>query len=393
MKKFALAMLFVIGVPVLLAGRSHVSPRGTVFEQRINLAPEARPGESLGTAFEVEADGVRCAAGYVNSVQTRVYTNQNQLEFWCREDSRALNLEFKSIGKGYEGQFFSSIMNHRGLLFDVVSEFSWTPKGWSFLRNRDHIDGGRVVSLQTRRGKDYWFVVGAGVCEGLSLFSVDGYHGTYSGDGWGAWSAIYTDGDVVIANIGHKMLTGPVLAPDAPKGCREMSLMVFDDRPTWTYVIMPHDGRVIYGAPASKGRCAPLATFDGTSVVSQQPLDCEGEQITEYYSITPFMDKLLIGNYPTGTLWASMSPISMPQKTILAKPRSDDGLRDGIDVYRESQSVVTTYGGVFTGMFPWGELFAYDHHSRMETVTRIFPGPEKDGRDYAPFVRTGLVTV
>ena len=391
MIKYALSVLFVIGAgaAALFATHDHFSSPTVAFEQSIKLTPEARPGESLGTVFEIEAEGVRCAAGYVNSVQTRIYANQNHLEFWCREDSEAVDLKFQSIGKKRPTNFRSSIMNHRGRLFDIVSEAFWDGSEWSILKERKHIRGGRVINLQTRGGKDYWFVLKAAGCKGVSLFSDDGYHGTYAGEGRVSWSALYTDGDVIVANLGHKMMTGPVPAPDQSKGCRDLPLSVFDDRYIWSYVIMPHDGRVFYGAPAEAGKCAPLATFDGTKVRSLPPRDCKNREITEYYSITPSRDGLYYGNYPIGTLWASSSSSKPAFNSSVAPPLPDDVTVMGVNgrprFYRESQAVVTTYGSVLVGMFPWGELIAYDYFSKKESVTRVFSAPVKDGVDMTPY--------
>lgn len=387
--RFGLALFGAATVAGLFFGFNNHYSRVPAFVNQVHLEPKARAGEALGTVFEIEAEGLVCAAGYVNSVQTRVYANQNHLEFWCRETDEFMDLEFESIGKGYPSQTTSSIMNHHGKLFDVVSERLWDDQGWVSLDKRGQIGGGRVISLQTRNSNDYWFVIGARDCQGVSLFSNSGYHGTYAGEGWQAWSAIYTDGDITIANIGNKMLSGDVPIATAFTSCKELALSVFDERSIWTYVIFPHRNRVIYGGPSEKGQCASLAIFDGKEVVPLKPFDCEGEKISEYYSVTPFRDRLLFGNYPIGTLFAGSVTSFQPRETIIAPPRSYDVVVPYLDypIYRESQSIVSSYGSVFVGMYPWGEFIAYDGLSQEESVVRLFGDPERVGNpDFAPYV-------
>jgi hypothetical protein len=135
-------------------------------------------------------------------------------------------------------------------------------------------------------------------CDGISLHSEVGYHGTYRGSDWPAFSATFTDGVSVVANIGHEMLVGEVggAPPSVPRIAPEKS--AGPDTRDWVYAMTPMSEGVLYGGTAPGAyACAGLRLLDMAERRARpKPLDaCSGGLVSEVYSLVRHRDELLVG--------------------------------------------------------------------------------------------------
>src|SRR3954451_24596247 len=74
--------------------------------------------DGLGTLFEWHHGSMRCGAGFVEALQSRVYTNSNDLEFWCRRTGSTPIGRFRALPQLPGGPARSSIADVDGSLLD-----------------------------------------------------------------------------------------------------------------------------------------------------------------------------------------------------------------------------------------------------------------------------------
>lgn len=350
------------------------------------------PGNATG--FHIDTADVRCGADSIDSVQSRTYTNQGDIEFWCREKDQPLPV-FKNIGKLIPTQSGSSIANISGRLYEVVSQSFYGHAKWKFWKRNSwkqwpgthgpQIDGGRVINLQRRNGKDYRFVIDGVKCEGISVFSGDEYLGTYQNKDWSDWGAVYTDGKIVAINAGHRMHVGPLASPTNFDRCRALNLKTVGP-PDWVYAITPIRGGLLYGGssmPPYSG-CAKLRFLD-VKAFDVQSIDlpkCSNLLVSEYYSFAHWGKEILIGEYPYARLYAIHPDTRKVHLTDLVPVRPEDHWFKTLP-YRESQSVLVADGVVMVGLYPWAELLVLD--GKKIGVVRPLKYPKKAGPDFAPY--------
>src|SRR3954469_7072658 len=74
--------------------------------------------DGLGTLFEWHRGSMRGGAGVVGAVQSRVYTNSNDLEFWCRRTGSDPIGRFRALPR-LSDLTRSSVADVDGSLFDL----------------------------------------------------------------------------------------------------------------------------------------------------------------------------------------------------------------------------------------------------------------------------------
>lgn len=342
-----------------------------------------------GTIFEASVADVRCAAGFVHTVQSRTYANQNDLEFWCREGAGA-PLQFRSIGKPSAMQFTSSIANLNGNLYEQVSKSVYENGAWRALRAGELPvpNDAFPIAVQRRETETFVFSVGSGACVGVSLHSSRGYHGTYREADWPTTSAVWTDGASIAINAGGVVKVGPLPAPTTAS-CTSLTLSPDTlAAPVYVYAMMNLSGGLLYGASLDDlTACTGLVELTlSTRVARPIPLTaCPPGNVTEIYALTPFRNEILVGTFSIGRLYAYSPSGSGTRLTTWGMPRADD-LPDPTwgGPYRESQSVVASGGRVMMGMYPWSELFVQESEAAAPTIHRLITQPAK-GTEFAPY--------
>lgn len=369
-------IIMPVGIAVLaLAGVFAWWSEQRRLDIRVDYVATHAEGASRGTLFLLRGDGVECAAGYINTVATRTYQNQNNLEFYCREKDLVAPMEWYSVGKPKSNNFTTLLANIDGQLVDLASQRTWTGKAWE---GGLETDGFLLNRLQ--RGQETYDVTIYGRCGGVSVSSSAGYHGSIRIPEADAWSAIHVGDGYVIANLGHKIWRGKLPAPSNGE-CQEIPVEVIHDERDWVYAMLPTKDGVLFGA-TSVVECPNLnIIYDKNVETIALPADCAAERVNEIYSFTPYYDQILIGNYPDGRVIALRNGATTWSDFATLRP--DDYLGQGVRPYRESQSLVAAHGRVYVGMYPWAEMYVYEDEA--QTVTRLFSFPEKRADLAMPF--------
>ena len=342
------------------------------FQAAITLSESALAGEPAGTVFTLNLPDLHCAAGFVNAQQSRVYTNQNNLEFWCKDMTQAEpDLAFISIGRLNANITQSSIANVGNVLFDDRSQaiYSFEHNKWTSLTSTERalIQDGQLLTIQFRKGKA--FIIYYKSDTGIGIVSQDGYHGSITHEDFSSFSAIYTDGKSVYANLGGKMYTGELLPGKLFTKPEPIELSLIEEAEGWLYTLYPYHGTLLYGG---SGENAQLHSIRNNRLGRSLPLLKGRLPTTEIYSMSPFNEALLVGTYPDGRVMSLYDDMGSVTWTTFVNIESARAKK----LTEESQAVLASYGKIFTGMYPWGTLHQYDSLREQEIVCRLYTWPE-----------------
>jgi len=100
------------------------------------------------------------------------------------------------------------------------------------------------------------------------------------------------------------------------------------------------------------------------------------------YSMLRHYDAVLIGHYPTGSLYQyddkGLALFDPPIPVL-----------EGVSVSaREAQTLAIHGGYLYAGLWPWGEIWRFDHEARQwHFVERVFQQPELSAEDQEPYAR------
>lgn len=328
--------------------------------------------------FREKFGGLECGAGYVYAIQSRAYTNTNDLEFWCR--SKEVKLNFKKLPK-INNRLSANIANIKGELYEFHSNmvFDFERQQWSSSR---FTKVPHPYLIQTKPNKTYVFTSNKSGCPGLSLFANNNYLGTIkTGNNFSA-AAVWNDKFYVNCGI---TVYGDIPSKESST-CKYLDTNVLTPKQSWAYAIyMLPSGKIIMGGNQggygkASSTCTPfLISFNNLQAqdiaTSLNHKSCTLGTIKEYYSYTPFKSGVLIGNFPLGTLiYYDGTKTSF---TNIGKPTAEDWQDQKGTYYRESQAIVNAYGTTFVGMYPWGEVISYDHVFNKENTVRVFNMPLK----------------
>jgi hypothetical protein len=303
--------------------------------------------------------------------------------------SSAHALDLENIGKPTEGQYTSRLTTINGELFEYVSQFFYRGGAWRPMRDdeRAAVDGGLIVNVAMVNRKTYKFTIRGKTCPGLSVFSDDGYHGSFTGADTEQFSGTYTDGKLIIANVQYRIFVGDMPPARRVGECFELPLDRVGPEGDWIYAYHPLPGGVLFGGRAGDDReCAPLRVLDAATraIETIELPDCRNGLVTEFYAFAEWQGEVLIGNFPLGTLYAFNPTMRSVRLTDYGRLQPDDLVRaDGLP-YRESQSLLVHDGKLYIGMYAWAELFVYDQAGNL-TLTRMLEEPRAKGAELMPY--------
>jgi hypothetical protein len=332
-----------------------------------------------GTLFEWRRGDLRCAAGFVSSLQSRVFANSGELEFWCRR-SRDLPVgPFKRLPKPDPAATQSRVANLDGRLIELDSQSVYGRHGWRPLPGPAGL--ARIYTAQ--RVGDHDVITGsANGCAGLSVWVDDTYRGTITVAPGAVYSAVTVVGDVVWINLDGDTRRGTV--PQTPAaGCREIALDTVNDGAEYIYGYQPFRTEVVYGGTSNASGCASFYRSGVSLPVFLDGAPCAGQRITEWYSFTRDRHGLLIGEYPEGTLMRYAD--GRVTDTGLARPDAEDWVGPDGTHYRESQSIVSSAGLLMVGLYPWSEILTVDQEGRHQTRRRLLDAPAKSPAVKLPY--------
>jgi hypothetical protein len=123
-----------------------------------------------------------------------------------------------------------------------------------------------------------------------------------------------------------------------------------------------------------------IYVFDGTAW--RTILDGELKTSYQVYTMIPFYDRLLLGQYPTGELFEYDGETV---RHLAGWPPKMPGVSGSS---REAQTA-TIYGGdLFVGVWPWGEVWRYrPDPGQWDFVRRMFTHPELTNQTTHPYER------
>lgn len=345
-----------------------------LWQKSIKADLTADPADSLGTVFAWRAPGLDCAAGFINAHSSTRATNQNDLEFWCR-DTRAPSGDFKfrSLGRVSENFIKSSIANVDGELieFNHGRIFNRIDGKWERAAGRvdryPHPLGGHVAHLQRSGDRRWSFVSEWRNCDGVAVLSGRGYHGSLPGNA----RAPFLYRNRVYANVDDKIISYAV--PPARAGpCRAIaSGKVHVSEANSVYSMMPYGGAMIIGALGRGRPCAALYRVRQSETTVLNVAGCGDRRVTEFYSYMVYNDDLLVGTYPDGNLARVGSDAVM----LTDDPIPFTGKRNGRHRYFEAQSMTIAAGDLVVGMYPWGQLYRRPFGIDAWRSQRLFSGP------------------
>ncbi len=100
------------------------------------------------------------------------------------------------------------------------------------------------------------------------------------------------------------------------------------------------------------------------------------------YSMLQFYDKVLIGHYPSGSLYAYDDDGLRPFTPPLPVPEEVSANA------REAQTLAIYGGYLYVGVWPWGEVWRFDHETdAWRFAGRVFDRPVMTQDDQEPFAR------
>tara|TARA_A100001388_G_scaffold257295_1_gene223012 strand:- start:1427 stop:3004 length:1578 start_codon:yes stop_codon:yes gene_type:complete len=337
-------------------------------------------GENL---FKRKYGDIICEGKTLTSVQTRIITNFLDLEIFCRNPNLEFSPKFVSFPKPSTSLIGSFIQNYNGKLYSVTSGeiFNFEKNIWEPATN----DLGGLYYLQPY--KDGWVKIfsNKNICEGLIFKMPSGITFCIESKNtsailvWNDKVYVNDDGNLVIYEIPK---TNTLYSPLAPINNIEGN--------DWSYFIVPNLNRELmwggsYGTKDIDGlatkslRCANLNILN-KKFQNLKPESCLPGQIKEWYSVVKKNNALLIGNFPDGGIYQLNKDGSIV-KTKLGIGRSDDFLDPKFKTrYRESQSLLSSAGFLWIGMYPFGEIIIEDliNSDNESLIIRLFKNPQRD---------------
>lgn len=405
----------VILAPLAASGASSMpASSGIEYIKRFDFNIKTRPAGNgaLGSIFTYTSEdgSLTCGAGFVSSTGTRIYHNQNDLEFWCRPAHKASELNWVPLGRPL-GDFPSSMLgNMEGRLFDYLAfkYYDFEKNEWrgmdAHVWNKLH--GSSIYSWRKDGNEDYYITYGLANCPGLSVFSGRGYHGTVlTGAEFNAatvWkSRLY-------ANVDNKVMRYELARPTPYPRCNHLKGSALVKSPVYVYAMYPVADQLFIGGgylseTDPRFLCPNIYVVGKSEIRTLSIPKCSGRMIHEIYSFSLYDDSLLVGNYPNGTLEKITLPGMKIKRSFIPRLHpmtwADSKLYyDGTTSpvrsntaeqyhYLESQTVTVSSGSLFLGMWPWGEIYQVNQDGTQD-IYRMFGFPSRSNARQ-PFQQEG----
>jgi hypothetical protein len=146
----------------------------------------------------------------------------------------------------------------------------------------------------------------------------------------------------------------------------------------------PIEGNIFtYGS--YKGRVLFATNIGNVYVYNQNTLEqirtSDGKS-WQAYSILTWYDRLLIGHYPSGSLYQYDDSGLNPFDPLIPVPQTVSASA------REAQTLAIYCGDLYAGVWPWGELWKLDTDTKQwQFIGRTFETPEPNKEDQEPYAR------
>jgi hypothetical protein len=430
-KKYLLSFLFLLGIVASaisyrnnlqtknIAASSHEQSKyqGKNNKNEI-LSIEAevdvdRLDVDLGEIFSVDSKDSRyhCEARFIKSVSSRQSTNNNEIEFYCRDLEQAIHLDFsKTIKKFNAESSKSDIALYKGMLVDLTQKSFVDVNGeMSSLRSLSEFNNGSVRFFARMKNGTYikftdGYELDGEVCPHISLVDENNvYYGSVAFD---SYAGLFND-ELYLNNSGG-LYRSAQLVPFS--SCEMLLAKKINQNGDWVYGGFPYLNSYFIGGSNPP---APLYQISENDLTHEtKNLEEYGPNISEYYSYLVHQDKLLIGTYPSGNVAIVDSDGSLQLDQKLFPARKSDyttvnsetlSVNSSNEIvpnpaikqtkyvhYRELQSLASSYGFLFGGMYPWGEVIAIDELRNTRSTSRVFSHPERTAQK-TPYIKEAQI--
>lgn len=335
----------------------------------LNFQPGTDLGQSLGTLFELkDADGkVVLGAGFDDAHSTYMRDNNRQLVFYYKSPTPETTVT--PIGKPFDAETNAARLQVDGDTLVAVGNYGrrapyLTPDGDGSWKP---IEAEWAAQAETYGGVQF-------VNNGRLIFENERimYDGeTIYTSTLGAGRYYYANGQMVICHVKPDML---YVAPWKPG-----ETIVLENAKSFpivgsVFTLGNYDGEILITTNVGE-----FYSFRDGELTTHRVTDGKSWQ---GYSMTRFYDKVLIGQYPTGSLFQYDKDGLKPFEPALPVP-------EGVSANAREAQTLAIYGGyLYVGVWPWGELWRFDHEAKTWTlVTRVFTQPELSIEDQEPYAR------
>lgn len=335
----------------------------------LNFQPGPDLGQGVGTLFELKfgEKGVILGAGFEDAHSTYMRDNNRQLVFYYK--SPAPEATVTPMGKPFDAENNAARLQVDGDTLVAVGNYGrrapyLTPDGGG---------GWKPIEAEWAKQADTYGGVQF-VNNGRLIFENERI--TYNGEAiytstLGAGRYYYVNGQMVICHVKPDMLyvapwkPGEVIALENAKSFPIVGSV---------FTLGNYDGEILITTNVGEFysyRDGQLTTHRVTDGKSWQG-----------YSMTRYYDKVLIGQYPTGSLFQYDKEGLKPFEPAIPVP-------EGVSANAREAQTLAIYGGyLYVGVWPWGELWRFDHEAKTWTlVTRVFTQPELSMEDQEPYAR------
>jgi len=326
-------------------------------------------GQGLGTLFEArDQDGdVIAGAGFDDAHATYLRDNHRQVVFFVKPPSSQPAIS--KLGKPFGP-------DNNGTRLQVVDD-----RLVAFHR------GGNAVAFQTLGAGDTWIRNNEAWTKTANAFGgvqiVENRHLVFEG------STIRYDGEVIYES---QLGSGRYYYVDG-------RLFLYHAKPDRLYVVAWEPGRTVSLDAAEVfdivGNVFTYGVYDDQVLITTNVgefYSYESGLWTRHratdgkswqgYSMLRFYDKVLIGHYPSGSLYQYDRDGLRPFEPRLPVP-------DGVSINAREAQTLAIYGGyLYVGVWPWGEVWRFDQETKTWSfVGRVFEQPTMIKEDQEPFAR------
>lgn len=364
----------------------------------LQISPNNDQGQSLGTLFQLSDNNGKAiaAAGFENGASTFFADNNRQLHFFVQQPLSNQNTTVTRVGKPFNNAVSIRLMTLDNQLFAfTLSPFQikqyqsstglWIqpdPTQFPYFNKKNVYELATLTNIQAIAGKPLIF--GSSEIQYGSQTIYTSPYGT-------GMTGLYHDGQLHIFIEGTNKLAAKLIncawLPGQPKptDCHTSAVSFttndgsIQDARDFPYA-MNFFRRQLIALPITSG----IASIYNQNLPQQQKKTrfiFNTDYTFQLYSLLHFYNNLIIGAYPSGSLYSYNGQQLRP-----LYPRVPvNGITS--DFEREAQTTAIYDGYLFAGVWPWGEVWYYNQQNNQwsDAPIRPFTAPDESTKTIEPY--------